>query len=138
MKRIVGFGVAGILLGAAVVFALQMERKDETVLVPAGVSAPSGRVLLGVGGLSCGSCETRIREALGENPAVRAVGVDLSGGTVTVDYVEGGVDPKVLADTVTRLGYPAWYLASGFGVKRPVRAAEGTRSGCGGGCCSGG
>ncbi|GAB4258978.1 MAG: hypothetical protein Kow0092_06910 [Deferrisomatales bacterium] len=96
------------------------------------------RVLFSVQGVSCGSCEGRIREALARRPGVRAVGVDLAARTVTVEYVKRQADPKALADAVTGLGYPARYLASGASVAPPAAARPGTGSGgCGGSCCSG-
>lgn len=99
---------------------------------------PIGRVLLAVEGVSCGSCEAHIREALSVDPAVRAVSVDLGARTVTVEYTEGRTDPKALADRVTLAGYPARYLASGPQVPPAATKGEGSASGCGGSCCAGG
>ncbi|MBI5443503.1 MAG: heavy-metal-associated domain-containing protein [Deltaproteobacteria bacterium] len=99
-------------------------------------ATPTQRVLLQVEGLSCGSCEARVRKALTEKPGVRAVDVNLSQKTVTVEYEEGAADPKELADRITRLGYPARFLASGPGVPGPKRAEGKPAGGCGGDCCN--
>lgn len=97
---------------------------------------PTQTLVLGVEGMTCGSCEGRIRASLEGAPGVRAVAVDLGARTVAVEYVAGGGDPRALAEAVTRAGYPARFL--GFGAA-PVSARSGAGSGagkgCGGGCC---
>lgn len=96
------------------------------------------RVLLAVEGMTCGSCESRIRETLEAHPAVRKVGVDLASRTVTVDYAKDLADPKILADRVTGVGYRARFLSAGPQLPPPAEGGARPRSGCGGNCCSGG
>lgn len=100
--------------------------------------AAGQRVVFQVDGLSCGSCEGRVRKALTAKPGVREVEVDLDRKLVAVSYEEGRADPKALADTIASLGYPARYLSSGPavpGVRPPPARSAG---GCGGDCCKGG
>ncbi|GAB6061948.1 heavy-metal-associated domain-containing protein [Deferrisoma palaeochoriense] len=131
--RIVRFGVVvAVLLAAGFLATAAVGEKG----APAG-GGPTDRVLFAVEGLSCGSCEGRVVEALRALPGVRAVGVDLAAGRVGVEYEPGRADPKRLADAVTRLGYPARYLASGPSVALGAAGRPGS-SGCGGTCCGGG
>ncbi len=98
--------------------------------------ASTDRVLFAVEGLSCGSCEGQVVKTLQAQPGVRAVGVDLRAGRVVVEYEPAVVDAKRLADAVTRIGYPARYLASGPSVPLGQRGQAGD-GGCGGSCCQG-
>jgi copper chaperone CopZ len=103
---------------------------------PARAQASAGQtrnVLLGVEGLTCGSCEGRIRRALLAVPGVERVDVDLQARSVTVVYRGLSLEPRTLAEAATRAGYPARLL----GEASPPPAAPGKReSGCGGGCCA--
>lgn len=138
MKRATGIVVTMFVLGSAAALTFQASQKKQPDLTPGVDRSPVNRLLLGVQGLSCGSCETRIREALRKDPGVRSVGVDLGRATVTVEYVQETTDPKRLADTVTRVGYPARYLASGPSVPPAAKVRRQPQAKCGGGCCSGG
>jgi len=139
MKRTIWLAVAAaVALGGAVV---AVQATSETL--PAGAAAQSQgaaveRVLLGVDRVTCGSCEGRIRAALEARPGVRAVAVDLAQKTVTVEYAAGSDDPKSLADAITRIGYPARFLAAGSGVVAVQPAASRPGGGCGSNCCAGG
>lgn len=122
--------LAGTLaLGVALAWAA--ERGGDPSL--AAVDTAETRVLLAVPSMTCGSCEGRIRAALGADPGVREVTVDLGSRTVEVVYAAGTADPKALADAVTRAGYPARYLPPDDPRPAPAKAG----SGCGGGCCAG-
>lgn len=57
-----------------------------------------------VSGMTCGHCETAVRNALKDVPGVEDVRVDLQGGTAAV---QGNVDPQVLIAAVTEEGYGA-------------------------------
>ncbi|WP_025322428.1 heavy-metal-associated domain-containing protein [Deferrisoma camini] len=124
---------AGVLAGGAVlvVWLAFAGFPDE-----APAAAATDRVLFAVEGLSCGSCEGQVVKALQAQPGVRAVGVDLRAGRVVVEYEPAVVDAKRLADAVTRIGYPARYLASGPSVPLGQRGQAGD-GGCGGSCCQG-
>jgi copper chaperone len=135
VNRAILVSLAALTLGAAVVLAFHgaagSEKGDPPL--PAG---PAERVLLSVQGLSCGSCEARIRETLAKTPGIRAVGVSLAKGQVTVEYTPGMSDPRDLAQSLTRLGYPARFVASGSSVPAPGKAGTGSVAGCGGTCCA--
>jgi len=100
-------------------------------------AVPAQKFLLQVQGLSCASCEEKIRSALRAIPGVRSVAVNLADRTVTVEYQDGSADPKALADAVTRAGYPARYVTSGPGVPNAGAPGRKPSGGCGGGCCDG-
>jgi len=123
----------GVLVGAAVL-AVWMVFVGFPGEAPA--SASTDRVLFAVEGLSCGSCEGQVVKTLQAQPGVRAVGVDLRAGRVVVEYEPSVVDAKRLADAVTRIGYPARYLASGPSVPLGQRGRAGGGD-CGGSCCAG-
>lgn len=125
--------VAVIGIGGAVVY-VQAGSRDPATEGPQGSTQ---RVLFQADGISCGGCEAEITGALRANPAVRRVEVDLARRTVAVEYVDGAVDPKVLADTITGVGYPARLVASGPSVRFSGQGATRASGGCGGSCCSG-
>ncbi len=133
-RRGVLLGVLMVLVGAGTVIALAGYRESGGPTGSPAAEAPAERVMFQVANLRCGSCEGKIRNALGALSAVRVVGVDVGGGTVTVQYARGSLDPKVLGDTLTELGYPARYVASGA-VPMPA-GRSGSGAGCGGNCCS--
>jgi len=128
-----------LALGTALAVGLAASRPEEAA---DAANPPAGgqieRLLLGVEGVSCGSCEVRIRETLEARAGVRAVAVDLGQRTVTVEYAAGSDDPKSLAEAITRLGYPARFLAAGPGVLPARPGATRPGGGCGGNCCAGG
>lgn len=57
-----------------------------------------------VAGMSCGHCESSVREELGQVSHVKAVDVDLASGTVTIDS-DGPVDTSALKNAVEAAGY---------------------------------
>jgi copper chaperone CopZ len=136
MKRLILFAAGVLLAGATLGVAIRGESSPDANAEVQLEGIATERVLLRVEGLSCGSCEQRVRDALTRRTGVKTVGVDVGGGTVAVDYARGAVDPKVLADTVTQLGYPARYLASGPAVPLPADSGAKPAGGCAGGCCS--
>ncbi len=129
---------AALALGVAAAVGGAGSRSDAPDQRGAAATRPVARLLLDVPGMTCGSCEGRIREALEARPGVTAVAVDLALKTVTVEYAAGGDDPKALADAVTRSGYPARFRASGPGVPPAATGAPRPGGGCGGNCCAGG
>lgn len=97
-------------------------------------ATPGSAVLFAVQGMTCGSCQQRIRETLGQESGVLGVAVDLGRGTVAVEYDPAAVDPRALALRLTAIGYPARYLGSGTLARALVTAPQ-PAGGCGGGCC---
>ena len=59
---------------------------------------------LTVNGMTCGHCETAVKNALKSVPGVQDVRVDLQGGTASV---QGEADPQALIAAVTEEGYGA-------------------------------
>ena len=59
---------------------------------------------LTVNGMTCGHCETAVKNALKSVPGVQEVRVDLRGGTASV---QGEADPQALIAAVTEEGYGA-------------------------------
>jgi copper chaperone len=57
-----------------------------------------------VSGMSCGHCASSVQEEVGLIPAVTAVDVDLSSGTVTIDS-DGLVESVAIKDAVEEAGY---------------------------------
>ncbi|GGK33507.1 hypothetical protein GCM10008955_29430 [Deinococcus malanensis] len=57
-----------------------------------------------VSGMTCGHCETAVKNALKDVPGVEDVRVDLKGGTAAV---EGNADAQALIAAVTEEGYGA-------------------------------
>jgi copper chaperone CopZ len=130
MRRVIGILVASLALGALLLWTV--ERFSPVATAATAQEEAEGTVLnLSVPGMTCGSCEGRIRTALEQNPGVREVIVDLGSRTVRVTYDPSKADPKALAEAVTRAGYPARYLPEGTSAPAPRRSG----SGCGGGCC---
>ncbi|MBB5234347.1 CopZ family metallochaperone [Deinococcus budaensis] len=59
---------------------------------------------LTVNGMTCGHCETAVKNALKSVPGVQDVRVDLQGGMASV---QGEADPQALIAAVTEEGYGA-------------------------------
>jgi copper chaperone len=57
-----------------------------------------------VTGMSCGHCATSIREEITEIPGVRAVDVDLAGGSVTISH-DSVVETAAIRTAVENAGY---------------------------------
>ena len=57
-----------------------------------------------VTGMTCGHCATSVREEVGSIPGVKAVGVDLATGEVTVDS-EAPVEAAAIRSAVEEAGY---------------------------------
>ncbi|MCV7301415.1 heavy-metal-associated domain-containing protein [Mycobacterium barrassiae] len=57
-----------------------------------------------VTGMSCGHCAASVREEITEIPGVRAVEVDLTSGTVTIDS-DSVVESSAIRSAVEDAGY---------------------------------
>ncbi|MFD0981447.1 heavy metal translocating P-type ATPase [Tropicimonas aquimaris] len=73
----------------------------------AGYPARVAEVTLRVEEMSCASCVGRVERALAKVPGVLEASVNLAGETARVRYLEGQVNPELLARTATEAGYPA-------------------------------
>lgn len=66
----------------------------------------STSTLLRAEGFSCPSCVDKLEKALSKVEGVENVKVHFATGKINVDHAEA-VDSQLLADTVTKNGYPA-------------------------------
>jgi copper chaperone CopZ len=64
----------------------------------------SARALLGVMGMSCPSCATRVRNSLLSYPGVLQVEIELSYGLARVDYDRARTSERALLDAVVTAG----------------------------------
>lgn len=64
-------------------------------------------VILNVSKMTCGGCVTSVTKSLAAIEGVTDVTVNLASGTAEVIYDAGKTKPAVLAETVTKAGYPA-------------------------------
>lgn len=88
----------------AVNFLDKFKKKTESTI---SVDQAS-KVDLSVKGLSCSSCISQIKGALSDTDGVVDTIVDLSTNTAKVYYNPAKiVDPKIIADKITAIGYPA-------------------------------
>lgn len=79
---------------------------------------------LNVAGMTCGSCVTRVKQAMLKVPGVHSAEVDLRHGVAQASVDNASAVQPALIQTLTAAGYPA----------TPVGAAVGSPR-TGGGCC---
>ncbi len=60
---------------------------------------------LGIGGMYCGSCVTKIEEELRRTPGVISASVDLASESAVIDYIPATVQMKAIKAAVEKLGY---------------------------------
>lgn len=68
-----------------------------------------------VEGMSCASCATTIKVALGRLPGIAEVRVDTANGRAVVRFDRAQVDAARIAATITEAGYPSAVLSEGEG-----------------------
>lgn len=64
------------------------------------------RVTLYASGMTCGSCESRIKKALSGLSGVLSAEAHVRGGAVTVEYDEDRIDLETIKTTIENEGYP--------------------------------
>lgn len=79
-------------------------------LKAAGYPAAETVIRLTIDGMSCASCVGRVEQALAALPGVLTARVNLTTQTADVAVLTGTVTAQILADTVTKAGYPAQAL----------------------------
>lgn len=67
---------------------------------------------LKVDGMSCQHCVRRVEKALGAQPGVSKVTVDLAASTATVDYDDAIFSPNAAITAVADAGYQAVWMDS--------------------------
>lgn len=106
--------------------------------VRVGATANSVAVLQTTG-MTCGSCSTKITEALEREKGVAVTEVDVAGGWVIVGYDTKSVKPEALARKVSETGYGSnlYAVLSPEEFKRIAGREIGKSASSSQGCCSG-
>ncbi len=74
----------------------------------AGYRVGKATLNLGIGGMYCGSCVTKIEEGLAKTPGVLSASVDLASESAVIEYVPATVSMKGIKDVIEKLGYKAF------------------------------
>ncbi|MGO8906451.1 MAG: heavy metal translocating P-type ATPase [Solirubrobacteraceae bacterium] len=98
------------------------ERPADLATPGAGGHGADETYMLDVTGMTCGSCSSRVQNALGREPGVIDAVVNLATGRATVETGPGAVTPERLVEVVEKLGYGAAPVSGGS--LSPARAAE--------------
>ena len=108
-KSLVILAVAASMLLLATISMAQCPHSaktaDATTTVPA--KAEGNKVILSVSNMTCGACVSQVTKALTDVEGVKDVTVSLEKGTAEVVCDAGKVKADMLAQTVTKAGYPA-------------------------------
>lgn len=79
---------------------------------------------VGINGMTCGSCERRVENALRDIPGVVNASVDLASGTASIRFEPSRIRPGAIAQAVREAGYEV--APSGMAARAPARRS----------CCS--
>ena len=71
----------------------------------ANTQTPIRTVTLAVQGMTCGSCEARIRGAVAALPGTANTTIDRPAGQVTVEATRDEGDDQAIAEAITAAGY---------------------------------
>ncbi|HXE95315.1 MAG TPA: heavy-metal-associated domain-containing protein [Dongiaceae bacterium] len=114
--------------------------------VRVGATADSVAVLRTTG-MTCGSCSSKITEALQGVKGVAVTEVDVEGGWVVIGYDTKTVKPEMLAEKVSGTGFASgiyriltpeqFKQITGRDIGKKVSSSSGCCGGKGGGCGSG-
>ena len=88
---------------------------------------------LRIEGMTCGSCEQRVRQALETLPGVESAQVSRSAGQATVSYDLNTVTSAAMVQALRGVGYPASVVATAAGAHAPETDPVMTKPSCG--CC---
>jgi Cu+-exporting ATPase len=69
--------------------------------------ALTGKVILGIEGMTCASCVSRVERALGKLPGVRGATVNLATERAAIEYAPEEITPDALKSAIERAGYRA-------------------------------
>lgn len=92
------------IFNSAIIMAVVTLLSVLAFYVKDGATADSVAVLRTIG-MTCGSCSSKITEALGSLKGVAATEVDVSGGWVIVGYDTSTLKPETLAEKVKGAGF---------------------------------
>ena len=95
------------------------------------IESETSNVELTVQGMTCGSCQRRVRDALAAVPGATEVEVSLRQRSATVRLATSVPDVEALVDAVRRAGYDATVSrVSGAAVAPPLTARAEARCSC--------
>ncbi|MBI4754975.1 MAG: cadmium-translocating P-type ATPase [Betaproteobacteria bacterium] len=92
-----------------------------------GFAVPPRTVELGLEGMTCAACATRIEKVLNALPGVEA-SVNLASERALIRHVPGFTDPAAMIATVRRAGYEARLLEAGGHAAEKARKADAYRA----------
>ncbi|MCF7670457.1 heavy metal translocating P-type ATPase [Bacillus subtilis] len=90
----------------------------------AHIPQPAAQVVLEVDGMTCASCVGRVEKALQASAGVAAASVNLVTKRANITLSDPSITPQMLADIVTKSGYPAQPVASTAPASGAERRAE--------------
>lgn len=88
---------------------------------------------LSIQGMTCGSCEQRVRRALEALPGVESAQASRSAGQATINYNPSTVTPVAMTEALRDAGYPASVVATAEGTHAATTDSAVTKPSCG--CC---
>jgi len=74
----------------------------------AGYQTGQSTLKIGIQGMHCGSCVTKIEKELKQKRGVISASVDLGTESAIVNYIPGFIDTKVIKNVIEKLGYKAF------------------------------
>src|SRR5688500_18692709 len=95
-------------------------------------AAPSARVTIPVGGMTCAACQASVQRALSKEPGVLDASVNLMTESAAVTFDPAVTAPAVLVGAIQRTGYEArapWPGQDTF-AGQEVRARDAARWWC--------
>ena len=90
----------------------------------AHIPQPPAQVVLEVDGMTCASCVGRVEKTLQSSTGVAAASVNLVTKRANITLSDPSVTPQMLADIVTKSGYPAQPVAAAAPASGAERRAE--------------
>ena len=90
----------------------------------AHIPQPPAQVVLEVDGMTCASCVGRVEKTLQSSAGVAAASVNLVTKRANITLSDPSVTPQMLADIVTKSGYPAQPVAAAAPASGAERRAE--------------
>lgn len=90
----------------------------------AHIPQPPAQVVLEVDGMTCASCVGRVEKTLQSSTGVAAASVNLVTKRASITLSDPSVTPQMLADIVTKSGYPAQPVAAAAPASGAERRAE--------------
>jgi Cu+-exporting ATPase len=90
----------------------------------AGYAPVSAELVLGVGGMTCANCSSRVERALRKTPGVLDATVNLATERASLRYFPASVTPEELARAIAEAGYTPRLLDQDDGADTDARARE--------------